>query len=256
VIVTLPAIRVVQHNLHTFRHIWRSYLSSVVGPLLFLVALGAGVGQLIDQRGGVDGMSYLNFLAPGLMVGVAMQTGALAGFGPILGRIRWDPVYESMLHSPLRIPDVLLGELLWIGLRLTATSSVFLAAMAALGAAPSWWAVLTLPVAVLTGLSVAAVFTAIAAFSPNGYTYDVVSRVVIVPLLLFGGVFFPFDRLPSFVRVAFDVTPLPHGVALAREFTAGTPTLPSLVGHLAVLVVYLVGGFLLARHAFRKRLVP
>lgn len=250
--VTPPPVRVLEHNVATFRHIWRSYLVSVATPVLFLAVFGVGVGRLIDRTGELRG-PYLLFLAPGLMAGTAMQNGALAGFGPIMGRIRWDPIYESMLYSPLGVPDVLAGELLWIALRLSVTCGVFLAAMAALGAAESWRAVLALPVAVLTGLAFATVFMAVAGWAPNGYTYDVLSRVVIIPLFMFGGVFFPVGRLPGVLRWLVELTPVEHGTALARAVTAGPVGVGALV-HLVVLAAYAVCGFLLAGRMFRRRL--
>ncbi len=246
------AIRVVQHNVLTFRHIWRSYLGSLLGPLVFLVAVGAGVGTLVDA--GELGMPYLTYLAPGLIVGAAVQTGSLAGFGPIMGRIRWDPIYESMLHAPLRIRDVLAGEMLWIVLRLTVGSLLFFTAMLVLDVVASPWTVLCVPVAVLCGLSFAALFTAIAGHAPNGYTYDVLSRVVVIPLFLFGGVFFPVDRLPWPLRVVVELTPVPHATSLARATLTGPPAAGLVLVFLAVAATYTAGALLVAHRAFRKRL--
>lgn len=248
-----PAIRVLEHNVVTFRHIWRSYLVSVITPLLFLVVFGLGIGPIIDRSGMIPG-SYLAFLAPGLMVGAAMQGGALAGFGPIMGRIRWDPVYESMLYAPLRVIDVLAGEVLWIVLRLTVTCGLFLVVMVTLPGDWSGWVVLGLPVAVLTGLAFATVFMAIASVAPNGYTYDVLSRVVIIPLLMFGGIFFPSERLPVVLQRIVELTPLPHGTSLARTALASGPVTPTDLLHLVVLACYVLGGWLLAYKTFEKRL--
>jgi lipooligosaccharide transport system permease protein len=251
--VTAPAIRVVEHNVVTFRRIWRSYLVSVVTPLLFLTVFGTGVGRLIDRSGELHG-PYLSFLAPGLLVGTAMQNGALAGFGPVMGRIRWDPIYESMLHSPLRLVDLLVGELMWIVLRLTVTCGVFLAVvMMMFGASGSWWVLLCWPVAVLTGLAFAAVFMAVAGRAPNGYAYDVLSRVVIIPLFMFGGVFFPVQRLPAPLRWVVELTPIGHGTALARAVITGASSGAVLL-HVAVLAGYTIGGFMIAAREFKRRL--
>jgi lipooligosaccharide transport system permease protein len=250
--MTAPAIRVVEHNVMTFRRIWRSYLVSVLTPLLFLTVFGIGVGRLIDRSGQLPG-SYLSFLAPGLLVGTAMQNGALAGFGPIMGRIRWDPIYESMLHSPLDVADLLAGELIWIALRLTVTCGVFLAVMMMLGTGGSWWVLLCWPVAVLTGLAFAAVFMAVAGRAPNGYAYDVLSRVVIIPLFMFGGVFFPVQRLPVPLRWVVELTPIEHGTALARAFVTGSSG-GAVPLHAAVLAGYTIGGFVAAAREFKRRL--
>jgi lipooligosaccharide transport system permease protein len=131
---------------------------------------------------------------------------------------------------------------------------VFLGVMLAMPDTRAPSAILCVPVAVLTGLAFATVFMAIAGIAPNGYTYDVVSRVVIVPLFMFGGVFFPVDRLPAIVRWVVELTPIAPGTELARTALAGGPVHGVDVLHLGVLLVYFVGGFLLAHKAFRGRL--
>lgn len=252
--MTAAAVRVVEHNLVTFRHIWRTYLISVLTPVLFLLVLGLGVGGLIDGAGTVPG-PYVAFLGPGLIVGAAAQTGALAGFGPIMGRIRWDPVYESMLHSPMRVGDVVLGELAWIALRLLAGATVFAAVLLTIEPTRTPRVLLCVVVAVATGLAFAAVFMVVAALAPNGYTYDVLSRVTIVPLFVLGDVFFPAERLPAAVRAVAELTPMPHGAALSRAALAGGPFDGAAALHLTVVLGYLVAATALAVACFRRRLL-
>src|SRR6202165_6342608 len=115
------ALRVLEHNLIVYRRTWKgSVFMSFVSPVLFLAALGFGLGSLIS-RGPVrtvDGLSYLAFLAPGLLVATAMQSGYVETTFPIMARIQWERTYAGMLATPLRVLDVLAGEFGWVAFRL------------------------------------------------------------------------------------------------------------------------------------------
>jgi lipooligosaccharide transport system permease protein len=255
--MTIAPVHVVEHNLLTFRHTWRAYATSLVVPFLFLAAMGLGLGSLVDRRGGsVQGVSYLVFIAPGLMAASAMQAGAAEGAWPIMGKIRWNRIYHSMLASPLSIDDLLLGELATMALRLLVTSGVFFVAMLVFGTVRSGWGVLAWPSAALTGLAFATPVTALSAVLRNDSGYSLLFRLGIVPLFLLGGAFFPIDRLPGAVQVVAWVTPLYHGVALARGLTMGGLQLPVAAVHVAVQLLYVIAGLLIARYTFRRQLQP
>jgi lipooligosaccharide transport system permease protein len=251
----LAALLVVEHNGRTFRRTWRSALASFVSPFMLLAAMGLGLGSLVDrQRGGVDGVNYITFLAPGLLAATAMQLGSMLGAWPIMARIRWDRIYLSMLASPLGIDQVLLGELAWMAIRLLLTTAVFLAAMAAFGTVHTPLALLTVPAGVLTGLAFAAPVTALTALLPNESGYNLLFRLGITPLFLLGGAFFPADRLPLPLQVVAWITPLFHGVSLSRGVALARlgPGMAAL--HVAVLLAFIVVGYLLARVTFTRKL--
>ncbi|MBO0702591.1 MAG: ABC transporter, partial [Candidatus Dormibacteraeota bacterium] len=149
--LTLP-LGVLQYNFFSYRKNWRgSAFSSVLAPVIFLAAMGIGLGGLVNRRsGGVEGVPYLLFLAPGLLATNAMQTSFFLSTYPILVRARWHRTYEAVLATPVRVGDVLAGELAWMTLRLLQGAIIFLAAMALFGAVRSPEGVLAIPVAVLT----------------------------------------------------------------------------------------------------------
>jgi lipooligosaccharide transport system permease protein len=251
------ALRVLEHNLIVYRRTWKgSVFMSFVSPILFLAAMGFGLGGLI-ARGPVhtvDGLSYLVFLAPGLLVTTAMQSGYVETTYPIMARIQWERTYEGMLATPLRVPDVLVGEFGWLALRLGLGSVAFFLVMLIFGTVHSALGLLAIVVAVLTGLAFAAPILAWTATRRSDQSFALIGRFLITPLFLLGGVFFPIHQLPPFVQGIAWVTPLAHGVALARSLSVGV--LPSSSGiHLAVLLAYVAAGIVAARITLQRRLV-
>src|SRR6185436_11012263 len=112
------AVRIVQRNAVVYRRIWRgSLFSSFLQPTLYLMALGFGVGSLIDPRRAAaiaGGATYLQFLTPGLLAATCMQVASFESSWPVLGKIMWRRNYQAMLATPLAVNDLIVGELLWV----------------------------------------------------------------------------------------------------------------------------------------------
>lgn len=252
------AMHVVEHNLRVYRRTWHgSIVSTFLMPLAFLAAMGLGLGSLVDRNpNGVEGLPYVTFIAPGLLVANAMQSGFFLASYPVMGKIRWWHTYEAVLATPEGVLDVLLGELAWMALRMLQGAVVFAIVMVLFRATSSPWLIAAIPVAALTGLSFAAPVAVLSGIARNDTPFAVAQRFVILPLFLFGGAFFPLDRLPLVLQWATWALPLAHGVTLARALSAGTATLgPSLL-HLAVLVAYAVAGTVAAYVVFQRTLKP
>jgi lipooligosaccharide transport system permease protein len=242
-----------------YRRTWRgTAISTVIEPLGFLAAIGLGLGSLVNSGNGsanLDGVDYLAFIAPGLLAAAAMQTAAFESTYPVMGSIKWHRTYHAQLATPLRVVDLLGGHLLFVLMRLTISVTVFLGIMLAFGAISSPWAVLALPVAVLTGMAHATPIFAFAAKQDNDSGFAMLFRFGIVPMFLFSGTFFPISQLPDVLEPIAYVTPLWNGVDLCRDLSLGQPDLPSALAHLAVLATWAVVGFVLAARTFEKRLV-
>lgn len=254
------ALRSLEYWLFQYRRTWRgSVISTLLSPVLFLAALGVGLGSLVDRSAGaaqLGGASYLAFLAPGVLAAAAMQTAAAEATYPVMASIKWVKTYHAMLATPLGVADVLVGHLAWMAVRLAMTSTAFLAAMALFGVLHSGWALLALPVAVLTGLAFAAPITAYAATRDNDAGFAALFRFVVMPMFLFSGTLFPVQRLPEALRALAYATPLWHGVELCRGLTLGAgPAAGGVVLHVAYLAAWAVGGYLAARTAYRRVLV-
>jgi lipooligosaccharide transport system permease protein len=242
-----------------YRRVWRgTAISTIVEPLGFLAAMGLGLGLLVDQGPGantLDGVSYLEFIAPGLLAASAMQMTAFESTYPVMGAIKWNRQYVAMLATPLRVVDVLAGHLLFVVLRLFITTTVFLVIMVAFGAISSPWAVLCIPVGILTGLAYAPAIFAFSATRENDSGFAMLFRFGIVPMFLFSGTFFPVSQLPDWLEPVAWAVPLWHGVDLCRALALGTPGYGSALVHIGYLALWAVVGFVVARSTFERRLV-
>jgi lipooligosaccharide transport system permease protein len=251
------ALREFQFWLVNYRRTWRgSIYTSLLGPVLYLGAMGLGLGALVDKHGTarLGGVSYLVFLAPGLLVAQAMQTAAAESSFPVLGSVKWRRTYQAAAATPLRPADILHGHLLFTVMRLTMNSVVFVVVMAAFGAVRSPWVVAAIAVSVLTGMAFATPIEAFAITRQKTNGFSMIFRFGIVPMFLFSGTFFPISQLPAWIRWVAYVTPLWHGVVLSRSLALGTADLPGAVGHLAYLIAVAGAGTLVAQRCYSRRL--
>lgn len=255
--VAAGSLKVFSHHLTLYRRVWKgSVFNSFLSPALYLGSLGIGLGSLISHNrlAALGGLSYAAFVAPGMLVSAAMLTGSSESMYPIMARVQWMRTYDAMLASPLGISDLVGGEFLWQLFRLTTVSTVFFLVMLAFHTVASPLGVLAIPVGVLTGLAFSLPIMAWSALQHLDSWFAVVYRFVITPLFILGGTFFPISSLPVFVQPIAWITPLAHGVALARALTSGTPRLAPALLHLVVLLVFAVAGLIAARITFKVRL--
>jgi lipooligosaccharide transport system permease protein len=251
------AVRQLRFWLTDYRRTWRgSIYSSVLSPLLYLGAMGLGLGKLVNVHGraSLGGVSYLAFLAPGLLAAAAMQTGVGDATYPVFGSVKWNKTYQAAVSSPLRPSDLFHGHLLFVTLRLTMNSAVFLAVAAAFGAVRSMWAIAALPVAVLTGLAFTAPVEAWAVTRQKDTSFAVIFRFGLIPLFLFSGTFFPITQLPAWLRPVAYLTPLWHGVSLCRALSLGTAHIGSALLHVGYLAVFAAAGIAWGHRTYRRRL--
>lgn len=243
--------------LTNYRRTWRgSIYSGVLNPVLYLGAMGLGLGTLVDARGtaSLGGVSYLTFLAPGLLAASAMQTAMGESTYPVYGSVKWLKTYQAAIATPLRPTDLFHGHLLFTTLRLVMNSAVFLAVMAAFGAVQSPWAIICLPAAVLTGMAFATPIEAYTMTCTKDTSFAMLFRFGIIPLFLFSGTFFPITQLPVYIRPLAYVTPLWHGVVLCRSLSLGTAQLGASAIHVGYLAAVMVAGILAGNRTYRRRL--
>lgn len=251
------AVHVFEHNLLGYRRTWRgSLLVSFIGPVFYLTAMGLGLGGLVNRgSGGVAGVPYRDFLAPGLLVATAMQTAALEMTYPIMAKVVWWKTYDAVLASPLKVRDLVVGEIAWITARAGLVAVIFYAVMQAVGATRSPLAPLAIGAGVLTGVAFGAPIMAFTATQTRDTGFAALTRFVITPLFLFGGTFFPLDRLPLALQAVAWLTPPAHGIALSRGLVLGTITPGAALLHVLVAVVYIAAGTAAAVILLRRRMV-
>jgi lipooligosaccharide transport system permease protein len=252
------ATRVLQRNLLVYRRTFRgSIFSSFVTPLLYLTAMGLGLGQLVTRdTSSLPGGDYLSFLGPGIMAATCMQSAVFESTFPIMGKIMWRRNYEAMLATPIEVRHILGGELLWIGFRIVLISSVFLVVLTLFRIPTSPLALLAIPACVLLGVAFSAAIISFAATQRNDAGFAWMFRFVINPLFLFSGTFFPLSQLPDWIEWVAAATPLYHGVALVRGAVLNDPgTLAGWPVHLAYLVTFTAVFAVVANRLLRRRLV-
>ncbi len=264
--VTLPATRrwrpIVGYHLRVLRRVWRGMVYSRLGtPLLSLLAVGWGVGLLVD-RGGSGGvpwhgvtLPYAVFVVPAILASTAMMTGFGEASWPVFGAIKWQGTYHAMLATPMRTSDILAGHIAQVGWQLAAGAAAFVALAAPFGVWRSWWALAAVPVATVTGLGFATVMTAVAARSETEGWFTAIFRVVATPLMLFSGTYFPIESLPPVLQPLAWVTPLWHGVEACRAFATGLVDGGAVLGHVAALVGFCAVGVAWSARELHRRLV-
>jgi len=252
----LQPLRAYEHWLAQYKRVWRGTVgTSLVNPLLYLAAMGVGLGTIVDRsQNAPAGVPYLDFIAPGLLAAAAMQTAATESSWPVMGAIKWTRTYYAMTATPLTERDVLIGHQLFVVTRVLVASAAYLAAVAAFGAVDSWLGLLAIPVAVLIGTAFSMPMAAYASTTESDASFPPIFRFVIVPMFLFSGTFFPVSQMPLAFELAAYVTPIWHGVELCRQLTLGDVEPLAALGHLVYLLAWTVGGFLLARRSYRRRL--
>jgi lipooligosaccharide transport system permease protein len=254
----VPLLRVTEREARTWRRFWRTYaLAGVAVPLLFLSALGLGLGGLVDDnRSSVEGVEYLVFVAPGILAATALQGAAGDTLWPIMVNMKWMRGFHAAAATTLSPAEVYGGYLVWVALRIGINATLFVAIAALLGAVPSPWGVLAIPFATLGAVAFAAPLAAYASAQESDATFPLVFRLIVVPMFLFSGTFFPVSQLPDWLEPVARLTPLWHAVELCRGATTGTLGLAAGVVHVAVLAAFVALGAWFGIASFRERLAP
>ncbi|MFC5179571.1 ABC transporter permease [Nocardioides taihuensis] len=242
-----------------YKRTWRgSIISSFVSPIFYVLAMGVLLGGFVeadpDQLEGAT--SYLAFIVPGLVAAHAMQTAVGETTYPVMGMIKWQRVYDSMLATPLAVRDVVAAHLVFVGFRLVATCAVFLAILAPFGVYATWWGpLLAFPAVVLTGMAFAVLVYGFTTRLYSEQGFGVLFRLVVFPLFLFSGAFFPVSNLGPVGELVAKVTPLWNGVNLARMFCVDNVDWTVAALNTVYLAVIVVVGWAWAVRGLQKRLV-
>lgn len=245
----------VERNVRAFRHGWLVLVSGFFEPVFYLFSLGVGLGALIGDIQTSSGqlVEYAVFVAPALMASSAMNGAVYDATFNIFFKLKYAKLYDSVLATPLGPRDVALGEISWALLRGLFYSVAFLLVATVAGVVTSWWAVLAIPAASLTGFAFAAVGMAATTFMRSWQDFDYV-QMAILPMFLFSATFYPLSTYPEEWQWVVQVTPLYHGVELVRGLMLGEIATELWV-HVAYLAVMGLIGTVFAAHRIERLLL-
>jgi lipooligosaccharide transport system permease protein len=250
---------VVEHKLRAVRAFFWTMIATAFGtPFLYLFAFGVGLASLVvDAQGGefVDGVGYLQFVAPALIINAAVLVACEEYmFGMLMG-FKWNAIFIGMNSGPLTGRQIIDGMFIFVAIRAAFTATVYFGAVALFGGTVSPWAVLVVPIAMLTAFAFSPVAAWAATVTEERGQFNIINRLIIMPLSLFSGTVFPLSQLPFFLQWIGWISPIWHGSELARQFSYG-PTEPIwlTVIHLLFLVVLAVTGWRLTVYFAVKRL--
>ena len=253
------ALAAYEHMWLLYRRTWRgSIFGNFAQPVLFLVAMGIGLGSYVNQAdpASLQGVPYLQFLAPALLVSTVMQGSAFEATFPVLGGFRWIRRYHAMYATPLGPYAIAFGQIAWIATRATLVASIFALVILLFNAAPTLGILLAIPVGTLTALAFAGWIAAYMSTQQDTNSFNAIWRFGITPLFLFSGTFFPIDQLPAQIQWVAWLLPLWHGVALARALSLGivmdNPWLN--LAHLVILLVLATVGTVAMFTMYRRQL--
>ncbi len=252
---SLRAFRLIERNLYVYRHGWIVIVSGFFEPLFYLLSIGFGLGQLVGTVPGPGGteIPYQLFIAPALLASSSMNGAVTEATLNFFFKLKYQKTFESILSTPLSTADIALGELGWALIRGALYTGGFLVVMVALGLGVSAWLLLTLPAALLISFAFGAVGMAATSFMRTWQDFDLI-QLVVLPMFLFSGTFYPLDAYPEPVRLLVQLTPLYHGVDLVRSLAVGVVG-PSTVVHAAYLTVMGVLGLLIVSRRLDKLLL-
>jgi lipooligosaccharide transport system permease protein len=230
---------------------WLVIVSGFVEPVLYLMAFGFGIGQLIGNVDDGTGslVPYAAFIAPALLATSAMNGAIYDSTWNVFFKMHFGKVYQVMLSSSMGPMDVALGEISWALLRGLTYSLGFMAIVTPLGLVTSWWGLLAIPAATLIAFGFAALGMAVTSYMSNFQQMQWIN-FFLLPMFLFSGTFFPVSVFPDWIQVIVKALPLWQGVEMIRAFTLGNIG-PELIGHIVYFLVMIVAGLLFTTRRLR-----
>ncbi|MBU4033926.1 MAG: ABC transporter permease [Proteobacteria bacterium] len=230
------------------KHILATLIGNLGQPLLFLVAMGYGLGR---DMAPVAGLTYLQFIAPGLVASAVMYSAALETTYGSYTRLTVQKTYEAILMTPLGVADVVLGEIVWGASKGLLAGIIMLLALPLFGVVPSLWVVALLPMLFISGMFFSACGMIMTALAKNYDFFNYFTSLVITPLFLFSGIFFPVESMSPPVKGVLEMLPLTPIVSLARILSYGRfgePILLKILGSLfATGCAVCLAGYLIRR---------
>ena len=249
------SLHLIERHARAYRHLWLVLVSGFAEPLFYLLSLGIGLGQLVGTVIGPDGqpVSYTAFVGPALLATASMNGAIYDSTFGVFFLLKYAKVYNAILATPMRAADVALGQIGWALIRGSLYAFTFMLVMLGMGLLKSYWAVLALPAAVLTGFAFAAAGMAATTFMRSWQDFEFV-MLVSLPMFLFSTTFYPLSVYPRALQVVVECTPLYQAITLLRGLTLGVVG-PALLVPVAYLALMGVAGLVIAGRRVNRLLL-
>ena len=240
------SLHLIERHARAYRHLWLVLVSGLAEPLFYLLSLGIGLGQLVGTVIGPNGqhVTYTAFVGPALLATSSMNGAIYDSTFGVFFLLKYAKVYNAILATPMRAADVALGQIGWALIRGSLYAFAFMLVMLGMGLLQSYWAVLALPAAILTGFAFAAAGMAATTFMRSWQDFEFV-MLVSLPMFLFSTTFYPLSVYPRALQVVVECTPLYQAITLIRGLTLGVVG-PALLVPAAYLALMGMAGLLLA----------
>ena len=251
-VLSLRFVPVWRRNLLVWRKLaFASLLGNIADPLFYMLALGYGLGALVGE---VGGMPYVAFIGTGMVCQSAMFTASFEGMYSAFSRMHVQRTWEGIINAPIALDDVVLAEWIWSATKAAMSTAAILAVLFALGFGRTWLALWILPLGFLVGLVFGAFGLLMTSLAPGYEFFTYFFTLVITPMLLLSGVYFPVDQLPGWLSAAANVLPLKHAIDLARPLMLSRAP-DAVAQHVAVLLAYAGIAYYAALVLTRRRLL-
>jgi lipooligosaccharide transport system permease protein len=236
--------------------VWRklaiaSVLGNIADPMLYMLALGYGVGSFVPE---VGGMKYIAFIGTGIVCQSAMFTSSFEAMYSAFSRMHVQRTWEAIINAPLSLDDVVFAEWIWAATKSVMSVLAILIVVMLLGYGHSWLSLWVLPLGFVIGLTYGGFGLVMNSLAPGYDFFTYFFTLVLTPTLLLSGVFFPVDQMPAALRSVAALLPLSHAIDIARPLLAGRLPSNALL-HLAVLLAYACVAYYAALVLTRRRLL-
>lgn len=243
---------VLERNVHVYKRQWPFFLAGMLEPMVYLLGVGYGIGSIVDSvRVNGHAVPYQVYVSPGLMASAAMNGALLDALFGVFWQLRYAGTFAVMLSARITLGAVSLGSVMWATVRSAVYATTFFGVLLAFGITTPGSA-LMVPAAVLVGFAFAAAGTASATVVRSWGDFDLFN-VVLLPMFLFSGTFFPVQMYPSFVQAVMQASPLYRGVDLLRAIALGVVR-PNVAIDVTYLLALGVAGSVLAARRLSSEL--
>jgi lipooligosaccharide transport system permease protein len=230
---------------------WTMALFSIFEPILYLLAIGVGIGALVGDVPGID-VPYATFIAPALLTTAVMNSALEETTQTAYAKLTFDRFYHSLVVTPVTVTGLVVGEIAWGMLRGLITGLGFLTVVTAFGLVTSPWVLLALPGGLLIAFTFGAAGFLVAGYVRGWHDFQY-TQLVMLPMFLFATTFYPVTIYSEPVQLIVKALPLYHAIELVRQPALGQLG-PGLLGNAAYLVALGTSCLLLARRRWRRLL--